>query len=118
MGCEELVEYVFGSGGEGGERIGFGLYQFCGDRGSVGRVSVFWLRLCVWAVSRVLGPGSGGVVLCLDSLCRWQLQISVYCSLWIPAHLRFTQCSILLYLMDICNMYWFIADITNPDSFV
>ena len=36
--------YVFGSGRHGtsvGKRIGFGLYQSCGMRGSVGRVSVF-----------------------------------------------------------------------------
>ena len=26
-----------------GERIGFGLYQSCGDRGSIGHVSVIWL---------------------------------------------------------------------------
>ena len=54
-------------GGEGGERIGFGLYQSCGDRGSVGLVSVFWLRWCGWGVGRGLGPGSEavGVVLCL-----------------------------------------------------
>ena len=38
----------------------------------------------------------------LDSLCRWQVQVSVYCALRIPAHLRCTQCSILLHLMDIC----------------
>ena len=38
----------------------------------------------------------------LDSLCRWQVQVSVYCAWWIPAHLRCTQCSILLHLMDIC----------------
>ena len=38
----------------------------------------------------------------LDSLCRWQVQISVYCAWRIPAHLRCTQCSILLHLMDIC----------------
>ena len=30
------------------ERIEFGLYQSCGNRGSVGRVSVFWLRWCGW----------------------------------------------------------------------
>ena len=30
------------------ERIGFGLYQSCGNRGSVGRGSVFWLRWCGW----------------------------------------------------------------------
>ena len=28
------------------EGIGFGVYQSCGNRGSVGRVSVFWLRWC------------------------------------------------------------------------
>ena len=41
--------YVFGSGrGErcGGERIGFGLYQSCRNRGSMGHVSVFGLRWC------------------------------------------------------------------------
>ena len=38
----------------------------------------------------------------MDSLCRWQVQVSVYCAWRIPAHLRCTQCSILLYLMDIC----------------
>ena len=38
----------------------------------------------------------------LDSLCRWQVQVSVYCAWGIPAHLRCTQCSILLHLMDIC----------------
>ena len=30
------------------DRIGSGLYQSCGNRGSVGRVSVFWLRWCGW----------------------------------------------------------------------
>ena len=38
----------------------------------------------------------------LDYLCRWQGQVSVYCAWRIPAHLRCTQCSILLHLMDIC----------------
>ena len=38
----------------------------------------------------------------LDSLCRWQVQVSVYCAWRIPAHLRCTQCSILLHHMDIC----------------
>ena len=36
------------------------------------------------------------VVLCLDSLCRWQVWVSVYCAWRIPAHPRCTQCSILL----------------------
>ena len=43
-----------------------------------------------------------GVCVSLDSLCRWQFQVSVYCAWRIPAHLRCTQCSILLHLMDIC----------------
>ena len=30
------------------KRIGFGLYQSCGNRGSVGCVSVFGLRWCRW----------------------------------------------------------------------
>ena len=38
----------------------------------------------------------------LDYLCRWQVQVSLYCAWRIPAHLRCTQCSILLHLMDIC----------------
>ena len=56
--------YVFGSGrcrkiwGLVNERIGFGLYQSCLNRGSVGRV--FGLRWCRWGVGRGYGPGSGG----------------------------------------------------------
>ena len=49
------------------ERIGFGLYQSCGDRWSVGHVSVFWLRWCGWCrwrVGRGLGPGSRAVGWC------------------------------------------------------
>ena len=58
-------------------------------------------------MGRGLGQGSGAVGWCyvcvsLDSLCRWQVQVSVYCAWRIPAHLRCTQCSILLHLMDIC----------------
>ena len=45
----------------------------------------------------------GGVMsVSLDSLCRWQVQVSVNCAWRIPAHLRCTQCSILFHLMDIC----------------
>ena len=47
------------------ERIGFGLYQSCGNRGSVGRVSVFWLRWCRLGVCRGLDQdleGWGGVM--------------------------------------------------------
>ena len=38
----------------------------------------------------------------LDSRCRWQVQVYVYCAWRIPAHLRCIQCSILLHRMDIC----------------
>ena len=56
----------------------------------------------------------------LDSLCRWQVQVSVYCAWRIPAHLRCTQCSILLHLIGylLSVMYLFMADITNPDFLV
>ena len=51
----------------------------------------------------------------LDSQCRWQVQVSVYCAWRIPAHLRCTQCSILLHLMDIyfltCICLWQISQI-------
>ena len=50
------------------EKIGFGLYQSCGNIVSVGRVSVFGLWWCGWGVGSDLGPGSGGVVLCLSEL--------------------------------------------------
>ena len=41
-------------------------------------------------------------VVSLDSLCRWQVQVSVNCARRIPVHLRCTQCSIMLHLIDIC----------------
>ena len=64
--------YVFGSGvgverGLVNERIWYGLHQSCGDGGSVGHVSVFWLRWCGWCrwgMGRGLGPGSGAVRWC------------------------------------------------------
>ena len=41
------------------EKIGFGLYQYCVNRGNVGRVYVFgW---CRWGVGRGDEPGSEGV---------------------------------------------------------
>ena len=61
------------------ERIGVGLYQSCGNRGTAGRVSVFWLRLCGsgwcrWGLGR---EGTrvciGGMVLCLCELLVWIL---------------------------------------------
>ena len=47
------------------ERSRFGLYQSCGNRWSVGHVSVF--GLCVWyrwGVGMRSEPGSGGVEWC------------------------------------------------------
>ena len=82
--------YVFGSGRCGWRgglvdvRIGFGLYQSCGDWESIGRVSV--LVAVVWVGSgKGLGPGSGAMGWCyvcvsLDYLCRWHVQVSVYCA--------------------------------------
>ena len=55
-----------GVGGEGGEwmiELGLG-FTNPRDRGSVGHVSVFWLRWCRWGVGRGLGPGSGAVGWC------------------------------------------------------
>ena len=53
-----------------------------------------------------LASRSGRMVLCLcvvslDSLCSWQVQVSVYCTRRIFAYLRCTQCSILLQLIII-----------------
>ena len=49
-----------------------------------------------------LGKGICGEVSDLDSLCRSQGQVSVYCASRIPAHLRCTQCWVLLHLIDVC----------------
>ena len=56
-------------------------------------------------------------VVSLDYLWRWQVQVSVYCARRIPAHLRCTQCSILLHLYRclIPNMYLSVAYVANPD---
>ena len=53
--CEMCMCLAWGSRGrECGEWIGFGLYQSCGNKGTVGCVSLFGLRLCRW--------GCGGVM--------------------------------------------------------
>ena len=94
-------------------------YQSCWNWGSVGRV--FGLRW--WEVRTGCGVWTmvwkGGVmsvwVVRPDSLCRWQVQVSVCCTRWIPAHLRCTQCSMMLHLMDIyflpCSCLWQISQI-------
>ena len=99
------------------KRVGFGLHQSCDNMVSVGCVSVFGLRW--WGVGRGLDQGleGWGDVVCVspDSLCRLQVQVSVYCARRIPAHLRCTQCSILLHLIDIyflpCICLWQISQI-------
>ena len=61
--CEMCMCLARGGGGWlCGEwmRIGFGLYQSCGNRGSVRRVFVFGLQWCRWG----LGPGSVRVRWC------------------------------------------------------
>ena len=37
-----------------------------------------------------------------DSLCKWQVQVSVYCARRISAHHRCTQCSFMLHSINIC----------------
>ena len=57
-----------------------------------------------------------------DSLCRWQVDVSVYCVRQTPAHLRCTQCSILLHIFDIsfppCICLWQISKIQTCLSVV
>ena len=88
-------------GGVGGEAKIWAL-QSRGNRGSVGRVSVFELRCCrgEWAREGVSGVMHVCVV-SLDYLCIWQDQGSVYRAWRIPTHLRCTQCSILFHNIDI-----------------
>ena len=85
----------------------------CGGVGGGGRSGlVAWAR--VWK--------GGGDVMCvcvcvvsLDALCGCQVQVSEYYDRRIPAHLRCTQCSILLHLIDICFLMciylWHISQI-------
>ena len=43
------------------ELIGFRLYQSCGNRRSVGRVSVFWKQCCGWCRWGVGGGSDQGM---------------------------------------------------------
>ena len=95
-----------GVGREGGEwmrELGLGFTNpvwtggvldmcLCFGCGGVGGVGGEWVGL---------RPGSGAVGWCYVCV-RCESGFSVYCAWRIPAHLRCTQCSILLHLMDIC----------------
>ena len=70
----------------------------CGGVGGVGEE-------CGCGLGQGMGWWIGVMSVCvvsLDSLCLWQVQVSVYCARRIPAYLRCTQCSFLLHLIDIC----------------
>ena len=85
--------------------------------------------VCVWVVVGWVVQGAAGLwqslgglcgvmtvcVVSLDYLCRWQVQVSVYYARRVPAHLRCTQCSILLHPIDIfflrCICLWQISQI-------
>ena len=47
----------------------------------------------------------GVVVLCLYYRCLWQVQVSVHCARWIPAHLMCTQCSFISASYLVCGRY-------------
>ena len=73
----------------------------CFGCGVVGGVGGEW----VGGLGQGLGGWGGVMSVCVvsrDSLCRWQVQVSAYCASRISAHLRCTQCSIPLHLIDIC----------------
>ena len=57
-------------------------------------------------------------VVSLDSFCRGQVHVSLYCAMRIPAHCRCTQCSIWVapsrYLLP--TVYLSVADITYPEE--
>ena len=103
--------YVFDSGWEVLGVTGLVL-GFTNSGGTWGKWDMCLCFACGWCWGRVVGglcQGLGGCcgdmsvyVVSLDYLCRWQVQVSVYCARRIPVHLRYTQCSILLHFIDIC----------------
>ena len=75
-------------------------------------MSVFRLRWCGWCRWEWVGcldqdlEGWGGVismlVVSLVSLCRWLVQVSIYCARRIHAHFMCNQYPIMLHLSCIC----------------
>ena len=53
-----------------------------------------------------------------DSLCRWEVQGSIYCAWRIPAHHRCTPCFNPVATYGYPFPIGFMADIANPDLFV
>ena len=117
-------------GSVGGERGKWMRLSGLGFTNPVGRGGVLDMCLCFgcggvggeWVAGLDQGREWCYVCVSLDSRCRWQVQVSVYCAWRIPAHLRCTQCSILLHLMDICFLtcicLWQISQIQTSPTFV
>ena len=78
----------------------------CGDVGGVDGVWVGGLDQGLEGWGRVMSV----CVVTPDSLCRWQIQVSVYCARRIPADLKCTQCSI-LFLWISASYHVFVYDI-------
>ena len=75
----------------------------CGGVGGVGLCGLCWGEW-VGSLGHVLGRRGRVMTMCivsLDYLFISQIHVSVYCARRIPAHLRCTQCSILLHLIGI-----------------
>ena len=76
--------------------VGTGGVCLCLGCGYVGGLEEKW-------VSALASVWEGVVrgIMSLNYLCRWQVQVSVYCVMRISANLRCIQCSILLHLINI-----------------
>ena len=81
-------------------------------------MSVFWLRWCMWGVGRGIEPGPGGVgkcYVCVRCESIFAVHIYVYTC---TSELHTVLNTVAPYGYLLPNMYLFIADIANPDSFV
>ena len=81
----------------------------CFGCGGVGGVGGEWVGGLDKGLQR-WGSGMSVLGVSLDSLCRWQVQVSVYCAWRIPV---FNPVAPYGYLLS--DMYLFMSDITNPD---
>ena len=86
VGGEWVTELGLGFTNSGGT---WGKWDMCLCSGCIGVGGEWVSGLC-----QGLG-GWGGMYVCvvsLDSLCRWHVQVSIYCARKISAHFRCTQC--------------------------